>query len=272
VFAYLDYRSFLADWFDARKLANPRYSHRLFARRAGHSSPSLLLLVIRGQRNLTERTTAGFAKAMGLDREQARFFRLLVDLDQARTGTERNRAWSRISATRTYRNAHRVEDGAYRYLTHWFYPAIRELAACEGFVNDPAWVARTLRPKITVAQAREALASLFELGLLEIAADGEIRPTEATVVTPHEIAGLAAMNYHRAMLGRAVEALESVSAHERHLGAVTVAIPFERVAELKAEVAAFQERMLDLCDGFEQPADQVFQFNLQLFPLSVRED
>lgn len=30
VFGYLDYRKYLRDWFDAKKLRNPRYSHRAF--------------------------------------------------------------------------------------------------------------------------------------------------------------------------------------------------------------------------------------------------
>ena len=34
LYAYLDYRKYLEDWFDARKAANPRFSHRMFARRA----------------------------------------------------------------------------------------------------------------------------------------------------------------------------------------------------------------------------------------------
>ena len=39
------------------------------------------------------------------------------------------------------------------------------------------------------------------------------------------------------------------------------------LATLKEEVAAFQERVLDLCD--EAPGDRVVQLNLQLFPLSA---
>ncbi|MEO0606297.1 MAG: TIGR02147 family protein, partial [Myxococcota bacterium] len=67
VITYLDYRRFLHDWFEWKKTENARYSHRLFARRAGVRSPSLLLLVTEGKRNLTAVTTAGFCEAMGLD-------------------------------------------------------------------------------------------------------------------------------------------------------------------------------------------------------------
>ena len=48
VFGYLDYRKYLRDWFDAKKLRNPRYSHRAFSRRTGQRSPSFLADVIKG--------------------------------------------------------------------------------------------------------------------------------------------------------------------------------------------------------------------------------
>ena len=75
LYTYLDYRQFLRDWFQQKKQDNPRYSHRLFARRAGQRSPSMLLFVMEGKRNLTPKTAAAFAQAMGFD-----------DADQAACG------------------------------------------------------------------------------------------------------------------------------------------------------------------------------------------
>ena len=49
-----------------------------------------------------------------------------------------------------------------------------------------------------------------------------------------------------------------------------MAIPAELVPTLKVEINAFQERLLDLCDSSEADAEQVYQFNMQLFPLSKR--
>ena len=94
-------------------------------------------------------------------------------------------------------------------------------------------------------------------------------PAEATLATPHEILDLAVHNYHAGMLKLAGEAQTRFPAEERHLGAVTVTIPRAMLPELKAELAAFQERLLDLCDSSTAPGEQVFQINLQCFPLSA---
>lgn len=268
LYTYLDYRQFLADWFRARKTANPRYSHRLFARRAGQSSPSLLLHVIEGKRNLTPNTVTSFIAAMGLNDEDGAFFTALVQLAQAASPEDRTRAWELVRATRRFREARRIEGASVEYLSAWWHPAIRELATCAGFQRDPAWIASTLRPQITEAQAAESLALLMSLGLLAEGPNGSLVPTDASLVTPHEVAGMAVFNYHTGMIERAREALRDAPHAQRHFCGVTVAVAEDMLPRLKRELDQFQERLLDLCDAYEGPRGRVVQLNLQLVPLS----
>jgi uncharacterized protein (TIGR02147 family) len=268
IFLYLDHRAFLREWFDARKAANPRFSHRAFARLARQASPSLLLQVTQGRRNLTEATATAFAKAMRMDGEEAAFFWLLVQFDAADTHDERNRVWAELSATRRFRQARRLAGESVAYLSNWYLPAIREMAGCPGFQMDPAWVSRRLRPRISPAEAQQALHTLIDLGMIALDERGKAVQRESTVATPPEVAGLAAHNYHRQMLSRAAESIESARPEERYLGGVTVTIPSTLLPQLKRELISFQSRVLDLCDSAEHPHELVYQFNLQLFPLS----
>jgi uncharacterized protein (TIGR02147 family) len=265
---YLDYRGFLADWFAAKKAANPRYSYRVFARRAGGKSPSLLHHVIDGRRNLTPSALADFVVALGLRAGEAQFFRLLVELDQAKDADARNAVWERVAATRRFREARRIDVSAFAYLSNWAMPAIRELASRSDFRADAAWVADQLRPRITVGEASKALQQLQDLGYL--VQDGDrLVPAEASVATPPEVAGLAVRNYHRGMLARAAESMERFDHEERHLLAVTVGVPDALIPVLKAEATAFLERMMHLCDASADDNDRVVQMNLQIFPLSA---
>ncbi len=268
LYAYLDYRAYLRDWFQFRKSANPRFSHRVFARLAGQRSPSLLKHVMDGQRNLTPATTEAFIRALKLSSEEAEFFSWLVRLDQAPGVDERNLAWERISATRQVQRAYRIEGEGFRYLSHWYIPAVRELATLPGFRPEPGWIARTLRPRITEAQARQALSTLEELGLL-VAQGDRLVPADAVVKTPHEVTGLAVHNYHQGMLARASEAIGDFDPDERHLGAVTLAVAPALVPQVKAELASFLERVVALVEGAEETRDRVYQVNLQFFPLSA---
>ena len=264
---YLSYRAYLRDWFEARKLADARFSHRMFARKAAIRSPSFMLEVMEGKRGLSPTALDGVVRALGLSKEESAFFAELVKLEQAETDAERNAAWERLSASRRFREARRLEGALVRYLSHGYTSAVRELALRPDFSPDPAWIAGELLPRVTVAQARQALDTLLELGLL-VERDGRVVPAQVSVATPHEVAGFAAHNYHRDMLARASDAIESVAPADRHLLGVTVAIPRALIPRLKAELDQMQERLLDLCDRHAGEAEQVYQINLQLFPLS----
>ena len=267
IFHYLCFRAFLRDWYAAQKKADSRFSHRLFARRAGVASPSLFNEIVAGKRNLTASNRAGFIKALKLSRPEAAFFRDLVDLDQARTEVDKNAAWERVSASRRFRSARPIEGGMFAYLSNWYYPATRELALRKDFVADPDWVAARLRPRITRAQARDALETLFALGMLQ-ERRGRVQPVDVSVATANEVAGLALHNYHRQMLERARDSIVGTLPPERHLLGVTVAVPTELVGRLKAELDSVQERLLHLCDAHASEAEQVYQLQLCLFPLS----
>lgn len=265
-YEHLDHRAFLRAWFQAKKDANPRYSHRVFARRAG-TSVSLLHHVMEGKRNLTPATCDAFVEALGLRAGEARFFGLLVALDAATTADDRNAVWERIRTTRRFREARDIEGMGFDYLSSWVYPAIRELASLQGFRADPTWIADQLEPRIPVAEAARALAMLQEMGLL-VERDGALVPAEASVATPPEIASLAVRNHHHGLIGKAQESIERFPGSERHLLAVTVGIPRALLPRLKQEANAMMQRLMDLCDSAADPREQVLQINLQLFPLS----
>lgn len=266
VFTYIDHRAYLDAWFAWKCKDNPRYSHRAFARRAGVSNPSLLHLVVKGDRNLTARTLPGFIQALGLGRDQEVHFRSLVDLSRARTDAERSTIFERIRSTRHFRQANALEADGFAYLSDWTVPALRELVGAPSFVAEPEWMAARLRPSVSPARARRSFEILRRLGMVVEDGDGGWLVEDVAVVTPHEVGGLAVFNYHRQMMQRAGDALETEAEH-RHFGAVTVRVPADRLQVLKDEVAAFQERILSLCDD-DHDGEVVVQLNLQLFPLS----
>lgn len=268
VFGYLDYRAYLRDWFAAKKNENPRYSHRLFSRRTGQRSPSFLSDVLKGRRNLTDDSIPRVCDALGISGEDAEFFTALVHLDQAGTAREKNQAWARLSATRHWKEARHLEGEGFRYLSHWYIPAVRELAALPGFRADAQWIATTLSPPIRPDQAESALQCLRDLGMLVQTDAGVWEPREVRITTPPEVSRLAVQNYHEGMLTLAREAIGRFKARDRHFLAVTAHVPQSLMPQVKRELNAMQTRLLELVDGATDPPDQVVQLHLHCFPLS----
>ncbi|MEQ1508384.1 MAG: TIGR02147 family protein [Myxococcota bacterium] len=270
LYRYLDFRAYLRDWYEARRRDDPGFSKRGFARLAGKSSPGLLSEVMDGERQLTGAMVGAFANALGLSRPEADFFDALVQFDQATDTRARRHAWERISAVRAFQEARPIETASAQYLSHWWFPVVRELAHRADFDPDPAWIAKRVRPQITEAQARRALEVLRELRLLEPDATGRLRPSDVVVSTPHEVEGLAVHDYHRGMLERAIESIDRFPQEDRHLLAATVSVPHALIETLKAELNGLQERILDLSSRFDGPPEEVLQVHLVMFPLSDR--
>ena len=90
---------------------------------------------------------------------------------------------------------------------------------------------------------------------------------DPTLSTGHEVRALAVGNYHRQMLERAAYAIERVPSRERLLGATTMCIDASSFEEIKLRVNQLRELVMEMaeqCDANER----VYQFNIQLFPLS----
>ena len=268
IFAYLDYREYLRDYYTAAKVEIGAFSYRYFSRRAGFSSPNYLKLVMDGDRNLTTSSTKKMIKGIGLSKDEARFFVDLVEFAQADDQQRRNAAFERVSASHRFRAARRIDAGMFAYLSKWYLPAIREMAARSDFVEDPAWIARQLFPRVPQTEVAKALDLLFELGLL-LRTDSGVSRGEPTWTTGHEVRSLAIGNYHRQMLERAADSIETVDREERDLSAMTVVIEQATVMELKERIHSFRETLAERCER-DEGREVVYQIGIQLFPLTKR--
>ncbi len=267
VYAYLDYRAFLRDYYHAKKASSRAFSYRSFSKRAGVSSPNYLKLVIDGSRSLSPKMAERFAVAAGHDDEAGRYFVNLVGFNQAKSSPERAQFYAKLTGFQRYRQAHKLDIAHAAYYSDWFMPAIRELAASPHFRDDAEWIADQLVPPITPVQARRAVETLTDLGLLVRDASGKLTQADALLSTGPQTRGLHIAAFHRAMTQRALEAIDLVPAAERDISSLTLGVGRHGLKALKERLQAFRRELLEL-SALEAEPEQVIQLNFQLFPLS----
>lgn len=268
VFGYLDYRAALRDLYAFKKANEYGFSHRAFSRRAGLKSTNFLKLVMDGERNLSADAATRFARALGLSAHEADYFCELVRYNQAESTRERSLAYERMIKLKP-RAVRLLDEQQGAYHSTWYLPAIRELAARADFRDDPAWIARTLVPSISSAQASKALAILESLGLL-VRVRGKLKPADAQVTTGPTPLGHQLADYHRAMLERASEAIDLFPRDEREIGSLTLCIDERMLPELKQRLQMFRRELMQVAEE-GGTRTRVIQVNFQLFPLSKRE-
>ncbi len=267
VFNYLDYRAFLRDFYKEQKASGRQFSFRAFAQRAGIRSFNFLQLVMKGQRDLSAQMALHFARGCGLKGSQADYFCELVAFGQAKTTEERNRAYERLGRFRQFRAAHQLEPAQAAYHKNWYVPAIRELAALPTFEGDPKWIASAMRPAISIVQAREALETLQELGLLVRDPSGQLRQSSQLVTTGPGPLGHHVVNYHRVMLEQAARSLDDVPREERDISSLTLCVSAQSFQLVRDRINALRQELLQLAE-LDGPPDRVVQLGFQLFPLS----
>jgi len=274
VFHYRDYRRFLQDTYSVRKNEEYGFSYRSFAKRVGSAAPNYLKLVSEGQRNLSPEMAIRFAQALGLGGEAADYFCDLVAFNQATTALERDRCYQRLTRYTRYRKAFRLDAAHAEYHSEWYIPAIRELVACDGFVEDPKWIARKLKPTISTRQAEHALSVLSRLGLTVRNEAGKLVHNEPVLSTGDDKPlGHHVATFHRTMLERAAEALDHCSRDEREVAGLTLSVSRRQLADFKRRLYEFRQELVQIAvdaSKHEAPTD-VVQINFQLFPLTEQE-
>lgn len=273
VFAYLDHRAFLDDWFKAKKRQDPATSYSTFAAAAG-CSRSALANVLGGVRLPRPQTLDAFARAMELTPSERNYLGLLVELEGAQEAGDRARVMDRILSSERYRQTDRLEarpEGAVsRFLASWVLPAIAELARLPGFRPDPAWIAKTLHPPIDEAEARRALDTLQDLGLLVIGADGAVTRHALRFETGSETATEAVAVFNRDVVSGLLRDLDTSLHASQHVLTSTVLLPTTSVPEVKARLNTLMGQIAGMGDdpaALAGPA-RIFQISVQLVPLT----
>jgi len=268
---YDNYREFLSDWFEDRKKRFRFFSNRYFCQKAGIKSPSLFKEVVNGNRNLTEQTIPKFIQGMGLTDSDTAFFRILVHLNQARDPKEREIYTEELKKFRDKVVKEVIPAEHYEYYSRWYNPVVRELACLIDWKDDCQHLASLITPQLKVREVKACVAMLVRLGFLVKDDEGRYHQSAPSITSGSHIhaAGVRDLNRHFADLGS--EAIDRFSPDERHVSSMTIGISEEAYQSLRQEIEEFRDRVRRIVFD-DKKSDRVYSMNLQLFPLSDRED
>ncbi len=270
LFDYFDYRDYLQDYYQFHKKRNSAYSYRLFARKAKLGSPNYLKLVVDGKRRITDRTLYQFARGLGLNRDEEKYFRELVmyqevsDPDSKELHLRSLLKYQEKQRTPTPLRADRI-----KFLLDWHHSVIRELVLNADFREDPIWIARRLGNKISEAQARESLDLLIRLKFLERNAENRLEQKEPLLTSSDEVPSHVIRSLHRTYLRKAINSIFSVPMEKRELSGLVLSIPGTRLKEIKEELKEFRKK-LNRKYGLDKNGDEVYFVGLYLFPVTQR--
>jgi len=267
VYKYIDFRRYLADYYDEKKKHQRYFSYRFFARQAGIKSPVFLKQVIDGKRNLTLPMIEKFNNALKHNKRESIFFKNLALFNQARTALEKQEHYSVMLSMMDYVPERQLSADQYRYFETWYTSVIRELICIHDFQDDYERIAQAVYPRITMTEAKKAVQLLARLKMIIKQRDGKYRQTDAAIISRDDMVAFARRSFNSEMILRAREANEALSPSERDVSGITMGVSRTCYEVLRAEIAAFKERVKTIVNQDEHCA-RVYQLNLQFFPVS----
>lgn len=230
-----------------RSRKNPRYSLRAFARSLDLSSSALSSL-LNHKRPLTPKTAKRILDH--LDWDERKKATLLMEMIGAR---------SPESASLPLKA---IDPSEIELVSQWEHYAILALLRTRRFRSEVSWIAAYFNLSTGVVQ--DALARLERHGLI----DRKKRPWEVlepNVTTTHDVPSTALRKAHRATLERAIYSLEHHGVEERDITGMTLTVPLHKLREAKRRIAEFRRSLTAFLE--EEPGEEVYRLNIQLFPL-----
>lgn len=268
LFDYFDYRDYLQDYYLFHKQKNSAYSYRLFARKAKLGSPNYLKLVVDGKRRITDRTLFQFARGLGLNKDEEKYFRELVMYQEVSDPDSKEiHLRSLLKYQEKQRIAVPLRSDRIKFLLDWHHGAVRELINLKDFVESPKWIAERLGNKISEEQAKESLELLLRLGILVRNSSGKLEQKEPLLTSSDEVPSHVLRSLHRTFLRKAINSIFSVPLEKRELSGLILSVPSNRMKEIKDEIKEFRKK-LNRKYGLDKSADDVYYIGLYSFPLT----
>ena len=262
---YQDYREYMRDFYAEHK-KNSYFTWRKFASLAGFASPAYLKLVSDGKTSLSKPGIAKAARAMGLEGFDYTYFTLLVKFGNAKNDSEKESALQELEREAQMNKIRVVDADAFRYYENPAYPIIRELAPLMPNASFGE-IASKVKHEITAAQVRDILQFLVKADLLKKNDDGTYEQTQKAVKGSKETIPLVIRTMNRKMSELAVQSIAKDSVEERNFSGITMGINKSVYERITKEIDVFRKKIIDIANECRD-IDQVYQMNLQVFPLT----
>jgi uncharacterized protein (TIGR02147 family) len=271
VYNYINYRKFLADYYQDKKSKNNGFSFQVFANKAGFIDKGFLCNIMKGNKNLSKESIVKICDAIDFTPNECDYFSNLVLFNQAKTHRDKNFYYQKLTAVKTTNpkgsEAQKLRVEQFEYYSNWHHDVIRSLVDMYPVKDDYQWLAKMLYPRIFPKEAKKSIQLLLKLGLIKKDEKGKYAVTSKSITTGKEVESLALQQFHLEAMQRAASALKELQRNQRHITGLTLGISQDTYNLICERIFSFQEEIMALAEA-DNEANRVYHLNFQFFPVS----
>lgn len=245
---------------------NPSYSARAFARDI-NLSPAYVSMILNGKKKLSLDRAEQISNFIGMKGQKKNSFLKAVALSSVASESWSSlRVQNLLGSKEIIRDVFPLEADRFQFFSNWYHVAILDLVTCNNFKNDIPWISSRL--KISPSVAACALDRLIRLGLLEKKGRSLVK-IKSHVSVPTKKSLSYVRSFHSQMIDKAKQNLNSSGENEfqsREISGITMAVNPDHIPLAKEKIKEFKKEISKILT--EGSCTEVFQMNIQLFPLT----
>lgn len=265
VFTYKQSYDFFRDILEAKKAKNPSFSLRAAARSCG-LSPAALSMFLNGKKKISVQVARQLAVWTKLRVKEQEYFITMVEHELARSASIKQVLENRMEELAREEANRRIKKSKLDYdfvFSNWFHlPLLVMLKTPELCQKSPQELANFLN--LDVKDISNALKQFQKIGIAEYQMDGWKINDELLFAAegPH----LGLRNFHRLMLGKAQDSLETQNNSEKFVGSETMLFDEESLQEANEAIEECFSKVLAI--AAKSKKQKLYHFGIQLFKLS----
>ena len=265
IYDYNNFRKFLKDYQEAKRKQDRHFTKSAICKLLGLPNSRSYFSDVLTRKLVSNTYIERFVKLLGFDADEARFFRVLVKFNQADNASERELLFEQlISLNKTPKQV--LDKDVYEYYTEWHHSAIRATLETFDFKENYVILAKKIFPPITEKKARESIALLKRLGFIRKDRKGYLKLVDKSIVASPDIKKELLIQYQLKCIDISKQALIKNRSMHQVFSTNMISISKEGYERLKRRLQKFKTEIRSLVHKDENPADRVYQLNIQLFP------
>lgn len=268
IFEHGDYRTFLKTALSEKAKEREGYSLRAFAEKLRISN-SYLSEVLNNKKALSVELAFKVALKLDLTDLETQYFCLLVQIDQEKDPVFREAFQKRLNDLNPKRKTHDLSVDLFKTISEWYHLPILELTFLPGFKGTPEYIAKKLG--ISKSEAELALKRLLRLELIEKDAKGKWKKAHNYLLAESVVPNSAFKQYHKQILAKAIESIDSQTPKERMSATDVVAVDSKFLPEVDRLSQEFSAAVMRLSEK-SKIRDSVYALSVHFLNLTKNQE
>lgn len=227
----------------------------------------LLPMILNRKRNLTEELLVKILNYFSYNEKDIEFAKNLRTVCFSQKYEDRKEAIGKINKSKNYRTSNKKEFEIYKYLSKWYYVAIKEMTDLKEFKEDVSWIQKRLAYSVNQKQIEDALDFLKQNRIL-IYKNKRLVAANRNMNCEEGIFKLTLGGFHKQILNLAGDAIDTVDREQRRILGHTLAVNENQIDDIHSILEEAFEKIKKINTNTNQ---EVYHIELVSIPITKKE-